>query len=111
MTGEFSEGAFFKRIAMMKLRGKKGSARLPIGELVSQGEITVIYGDRRMTVQGCKKILAYAPSEIRLQLKNRVLCVRGEGLACSSFSGGCTTLEGLILSVHYEKSNERGEKK
>lgn len=96
----------------MKLREKKQSGtRLPIGELVSQGEIVVIYGDRRMTVQGCKKILAYAPSEIRLQLKNRILCVRGERLGCSSFSGGCTTLEGLILSVGYERTNERSEKK
>lgn len=95
----------------MKLGFKRQSsaARLPIGELVSQGEIIVMYGDRRMTVQGCKKILAYSPAEIRLQLKHRTLCVRGEGLGCTSFSGGCTTLQGRIDAVNFEQMRKGGK--
>ncbi len=84
--------------------------RPPLADLLPTGELVVLYGDRRMTVQGCRKILAYSPTEIRLQLKHRQVCVTGEGLGCSSFSGGCTTLQGRIRSVEYQDA-EKGEKR
>lgn len=73
----------------------------PLSELFPSGETVVLYGDRRLTVQGCRKILAYSPSEIHLQLKHRRLLISGENLACSSFSGGCTTLQGKIFGIRY----------
>ena len=94
----------------MKLRVKKPNAdgRFRVSELLPTGETVVLYGDRRMTVQGCKKILAYSTSEIRLRLKNCILTVRGQGLICSCFSGGCTTLQGKILCVEYQKEQMGG---
>ena len=76
-------------------------ARPALSDLFPAGETVVLYGERRMTVRGCKRILVYTPSEIRLQLKHRRLLVRGEMLICTSFSGGCTTLQGCIRSVGY----------
>lgn len=90
----------------MKFQVRKPNAagKFHVSDLLSTGETVVMYGDRRITVQGCRKILAYAPTEIRLQLKHCVLSVRGSELICSCFSGGCTTLQGRILCVEYQKN-------
>ncbi len=77
-------------------------ARPSLSDLFSGGETIVLYGSKRMTVRGCKKILTYTPCEIRLRLKHRCLIVRGQMLICTSFSGGCTTLQGKIHSVGYD---------
>jgi sporulation protein YqfC len=82
-------------------------ARPSLADLFPSGEMIVLYGNKRMTVRGCKKILTYTPREIRLRLKHRCLFVRGEMLICTSFSGGCTTLQGTIQSVGYD--TEEGE--
>ncbi|MBE6634394.1 MAG: hypothetical protein E7620_08670 [Ruminococcaceae bacterium] len=80
----------------------KPQARPRLSDLLPTGENTVLYGDRRMTVQGCRRILLYSPTEIRLQLKRRQLVIRGNDLECSSFAGGCVTLQGRILQVASE---------
>ena len=94
----------------MKFKMKKKSAvgRKRMAELLPLGETAVLYGDRCLTVQGCRKILTYAPTEIRMQLKNCILAVRGSELICSCFSGGCTTLRGKILCVEYQKQTNGG---
>ena len=83
------------------IRAGREKKRLPLSQLLNLGETVVLYGTRRMTVQGCRRILSYAPSEIRLKLKDRSLCVRGQGLTCISFSGGGATLQGEICGVDY----------
>lgn len=62
-------------------------------------EMTVIYGNRRVTVRGCRKILSYAPEEICLELHGREICLRGRDLRCVSFTGGCVTVEGVLTDV------------
>ena len=96
----------------MKFRVKKLEAldRFHVADLLSSGETAVLYGDRRISVQGCRRILSYSTVEIKLQLKNCVLSVRGSDLICSCFSGGCTTLQGKILCVEYQK-NRGGRQK
>lgn len=90
----------------MKFRIGKDNAngKFNLADWLPTGETAVLYGDRRITVQGCRKILTYSTSEIRLQLKNCILAVRGSELICSCFSGGCTTLQGKILCVEYQKN-------
>ena len=96
----------------MKFRVKKLEAldRFHVSDLLSSGETAVLYGDRRISVQGCRRILSYSTVEIKLQLKNCVLSVRGSDLICSCFSGGCTILQGKILCVEYQK-NRGGRQK
>lgn len=81
-----------------RISGKKPN-RVRMAELFPMGETVVIYGESCVTVRGCRRILAYSPSEICLQMKKRSLTVRGEALICLSFSGGCTTLQGRIFAV------------
>ena len=90
----------------MKQRRSWQNRRPPHSDLLPNSELVVLYGERRMTVQGCRKILAYSPTEIRLQLKKRQIRITGEELGCSAFSGGCTTLQGRIRSVEYEASEQ-----
>ncbi len=97
------QGKTTMHMKLRKRNGPRAVSKPSLSELLPSGEIAVLYGTRRMTVRGCRKILAYAPTEILLQLKRQRLRVRGEGLACSSFSGGCTTLQGRIRSVSYEE--------
>ena len=96
----------------MKFRVKKSEAleRFHVSDLLTSGETAVLYGDRKISVQGCRRILSYSTVEIKLQLKNCVLSVRGSDLICSCFSGGCTTLQGKILCVEYQK-NRGGRQK
>ncbi len=69
-------------------------------------EMTVLYGNRRATVRGCRKILSYAPEEIRLLLRGRELCLRGRELCCVSFAGGSATVEGILTAVELRERRE-----
>lgn len=91
---------------MKKNPNRETKKRPSLSQLLNLGETVVLYGARRMTVQGCRRILSYAPSEIRLKLKDRSLRIRGRGLACVSFSGGCATLQGEIEGVDYLEREE-----
>ena len=63
--------------------------------------LTVMRGGREVVVYGCRKILLYTPGEIRLAVKKQCLCVCGEALFCTSFSGGAVTVEGKIEAIRY----------
>ncbi len=92
---------------MKKVREKRSSGkRFSLAELLPSGETVVIYGEHRMTVQGCRRILSYSPTEITLRLKRRSLSIRGEGLICTAFSGGGTSLQGVIRSIEYRGLEE-----
>ena len=66
----------------------------------------VLCGDREAVVYGCRRILLYTTEEIRFLIRKRCVCVLGEELVCSSFSGGTVTVEGRILSIRYEDVEE-----
>ena len=69
--------------------------------------LIILRGESEMTVHGCKKILQYSTERICLLMRGRQLCICGNGLFCTSFSGGVITLEGRIDSVCYE-AEEKG---
>lgn len=69
-------------------------------------ESVTVWGRERVTAQGCRRILTYTATCIRLKRRNAVLAVRGRDLVCVSFSCGCATLTGTILSVTFEDGEE-----
>ncbi len=80
-----------------KLRGMQEARSIfPYGESVT------IWGQERVAAQGCRRILTYTSVCIRLKLRKTVLAVRGQDLVCVSFSCGCATLSGRIVSVTFE---------
>lgn len=64
-------------------------------------EMVVLYGDRRATVRGCKKILSYDPKEIRFALRKRSVRLCGKDLRCVSFARGSATVEGVLTAVEF----------
>ena len=89
---------------MGRLRHKRG---VPRAVALFDDRLIVLRGESEMTVHGCKKILQYSTDRICLLMRGRQLCIRGNGLFCTSFSGGVITLEGRIDSVCYEAEEKR----
>lgn len=87
-----------------KVRPKSPFSVAPVFE-----PMVVLHGEREAVVYGCRKILLYTAEEIRFSVRKRRLCVLGENLTCSSFSGGTVTVEGNISSIRYE-GIEEGER-
>lgn len=69
-------------------------------------ESVTVWGRERVTAQGCRRILTYTETCIRLLRRHEILTVQGKGLACISFSCGCATLTGTVQSVTFEKSED-----
>ncbi len=72
------------------------------------GEMRIeVRGRNILFLQGCRRILSYAPEEIKLAAEQCDICIGGERLICSSFYGGTVTVEGRICSVEYREKGER----
>lgn len=71
--------------------------------------MVVLRGQSELTVYGCKKILLYTKPEIRLSMPKKQLCILGEDLLCTSFTGGAVTVEGKIEAVRYERIERERE--
>ena len=64
-------------------------------------EMVVLYGDRRATVRGCRKILSYDPKEICFAQRTRNIRLCGRDLRCVSFTRGSATVEGILSTVEF----------
>ena len=84
---------------MRKKQSSEREGAFHPGELT---DVTILYGNSRAVIRGCRKILSYAPNEIRIALSKQCVCVLGKGLRCVNFAAGSTTVEGLIRSVALE---------
>ena len=72
-------------------------------EDINCGDLLELRGREDLTVSGCKKILAYTESEIRLLLCEYILVIRGTGLSCASYYAGAVRVEGKISSLTLEE--------
>jgi len=90
---------------------KKGLAsRYGASQYLQNRALTVLRGQRSVTVYGCKKILLYSPCEIRLCVEKKELSILGEALICTCFSAGSVTVEGRIHGVVYRGCNREKER-
>ena len=72
-------------------------------ELLSGGMRVELRGREYLMVEGCRRILTYTPTLVRLRLHRCVLAVEGERLLCQSYLSGAVTLEGWISGVCFEE--------
>ena len=56
-------------------------------------------GRNSLLVHGCRRILHYAPDEMRLKMKSCTLCIKGERLICHSYLAGAVGIEGKIEGI------------
>ena len=62
-------------------------------DILSGGMRAELRGRNLLTVQGCRRILTYTPTCIRLQMKDTVLAVRGRRLGCTSYLAGAVGVD------------------
>lgn len=87
-------------IAMKKHKIKKcltdvGLRRESSAFLRSSAEITVC---------GCKKVLHYAPENVRLQLSDGIMEITGEDLTAATYFGQEIKLSGRIYGIRFCKN-------
>ena len=66
-------------------------------------------GRNSLLVHGCRRILQYAPEEMRLKMKGCVLCIKGQRLICHSYLAGAVGIEGKIEDICFCEEGEQKE--
>ena len=72
-------------------------------DVLSSSHKLEVFGRNAISISGCKKILLYAPCEIRLALKDSMLCIVGRDLVCVAYSPTDVTIEGRIDNLCYKE--------
>ena len=73
-------------------------------EMLPGGFGITLSGQSSLTVRGCRRILQYGATEIRLSLgEKKALAIGGSDLICTVFDGEQATVEGLIESLAFEE--------
>ena len=71
-------------------------------------DMIVLRGQKSVTLHGCRRILLYAPREIRVCVGRGAVAVEGCSLVCTCFSAGSVTVEGRIDGIRFLR--EQGKK-
>lgn len=82
--------------------GKRIKRALEIDEILGENDTLEMRGTRELTVRECRNIIHYADEEIRLALREYVLVIKGNGLYCTSYSGGAVCVDGRIEELKFE---------
>ena len=72
-------------------------------EVLCGGMRVELRGRECLLVEGCRKILTYTPTLIRLRLHQCVLVVEGERLLCHSYLSGAVGMEGRVSALRFEE--------
>ncbi len=78
------------------------SVCLDIPSDVQDGIRIDLRGRHTLTVHGCRRIVDFSPTEIRLALPNTHLVIGGERLICTSYLAGAVGIEGCICCIRFE---------
>lgn len=73
---------------------------LPPGTMGNSSKIEMI-GNRELSVEGCKGVLEYDESIIRLNLGNRQLKVLGRNLSIRVLERNYSEIEGFITNIEF----------
>lgn len=70
----------------------------------SFGDMPVLLcrGSMEILVEGCRSILEYGETKIRLDMGDRTTAIEGENLSMSDFHRNCLTVRGKITAVRWE---------
>ena len=75
---------------------------LELDEILGENDTLEMRGTKELMVRECRHIIHYADEEIRLALKEYILTIRGDGLYCTSYSGGAVCVDGKIEELKFE---------
>ena len=77
-----------------------GGLEEPAAAFLSQGRVELL-GNRQAVVEGCRGIIEYSDSCIRLSTPRLILKFTGTGLEIKALTDTSAIVEGTILSVEY----------
>lgn len=98
-------------------RDVRGEPRRPLPEwlavrldlppdILTGGMRIELRGRNLLTVFGCRRILTYTTTCIRLEMKDTVLAVYGQRLGCTSYLAGAVGMDGRIDRLCFEEDRE-----
>ena len=73
-------------------------------EILRGGMRIELRGRESLLVEGCRQILLYTPTIVKLQMRGCCLVIEGERLLCHSYLSGAVGLEGHLVSFHFEEA-------
>lgn len=88
---EKQEGGFIKNSLFNK-----------VGKLLPSSVYIEMMGNSELTIEGCKGILEYDSSIIRVSVGSAAIAVKGRGLSIKCLSLGCVVISGVISGIEYE---------
>ena len=103
------------QVLKSKIKGKEGLVERLVGEydvppeLLYGGAFAEIRGRHHVTVRGCRRVVKYSPESVTLGMKRDTVVIMGKRLRCLTYFSGAVTVEGIIDSFSFLKTNE-GEK-
>lgn len=71
-------------------------------ESLSDMPVLLCKGSMEILTEGCRSILEYGDTRIRLDMGRETLCVEGENLSMSDFHRNCLTIRGCIRRIGWE---------
>ena len=77
-------------------------------DLSSGGLRLDLRGRNSLTVYGCRRIVDFSPTEIRLAMGSCDLLVEGERLLCTSYLAGAVGIEGCICRMAFSEGEDVG---
>ena len=80
------------------------AVKLDVPAELLDGDISVrLCGRYSMVIHGCRRILSFTPSEVRLDMGSCELSVWGKRLICTAFLAGDVGVEGLISGMVFDR--------
>lgn len=73
---------------------------LPTGT-VGGGATVILHSDREVIVDGCRGVISCSEEEIKLNIGNRALLIKGRGLMIKYLTDREITLAGVIVGVEF----------
>ncbi len=95
MKPKKEESSRAKRMSIVERLGQ----RLDIPADVISGIHIELRGRNNLTVRGCRKILLYTETEVRVRLYGETLLICGSGLYCTAYHSGVVEIDGIIDSL------------
>lgn len=73
---------------------------LPAGSLTGAARFEM-HGNREVVVEGCRSILQYDESAIRINVGKMIACFLGRGLCIKCLTPDSLVVEGFITSIEF----------
>ena len=79
--------------------GKRIRDALELDDINCKSDLLELRGKEELTVRSCRRILSYSEEEIKLQLCEYTLVIKGSRLYCASYYANAVRIDGAIASL------------